>query len=65
VAGQPGSVTGCRAKKERVARLCAWAVLTSARVSACGHERRQFFTGVSLVDVYLLHLHDGMYKNTF
>jgi hypothetical protein len=65
VAGQPGSVTGCRANKERVARLCAWAVLTSARVSACGHERRQFFTGVSLVDVYLLHLHDGMYKNTF
>ena len=34
MAGQPGSVAGIRAKKERVvrvARWCAWTVLTSAR----------------------------------
>ena len=65
MAGQPDSVAGCRAKKERVARLCAWAVLTSARVGAFGHAGRRFFAGVSPVDLSSLPLHDGMYKNTF
>jgi hypothetical protein len=31
VAGQPGSVAGIQAKKERVVCWCAWTVLTSAR----------------------------------
>jgi hypothetical protein len=37
MAGQPGSVAGIRAKKERVvrvARWCAWTVLSSERVGA-------------------------------
>jgi hypothetical protein len=34
VSGQPGLVAGIRAKKERVARWCAWTVPTSARVGA-------------------------------
>jgi hypothetical protein len=65
VAGQPGSVARCRAKKERVARLYAWAALTSARVGACGHAVRRLFARVSPVDLSHLPLHDGMYKNTF
>jgi hypothetical protein len=48
-----------------VACLCAWAVLTSARVNACGHATRRFFAGGSLVDFYRLPLHDGMFKNMF
>jgi len=68
VSGQPSSVAGIRAKKTRgvrVARWCAKAVLSSARVGACGHERRWFFAGFSPVDSSLLPLHDGMFKNTF
>jgi len=34
MAGQPGSVAGIRAKKERVVRWCAWTVLSSERVGA-------------------------------
>ena len=59
VVGQPGSVSGIRAKKERVARRCAWAVLTLT------HAARRFFTGFSPVDLSRLPLHDGMFKNTF
>jgi hypothetical protein len=68
VAGQPGSVAGIRAKKTRGARWarrCVWAVLTSARVGACGHAGRRFFNGFSPVDSSRLPLHDGILKNMF
>ena len=68
VAGQPGSVTGIWAKKTRgvrVARWCAWAVLSSESVGACGHAGRRFFAGFSPVDSAHRPLHDGMVTNTF
>jgi len=68
VAGQPCSVADNRAKTtrgEHGARGCAWAVLSSARVSACGHAGCRFFVGCSPVNLSLLSLHDGNVKNTF
>ena len=68
VAGQPGSVVDNRVKTtrgERGASGRAWAVLSSARVGACGHEGRRFFTGFSPVNASLLPLRDGNVKNTF
>jgi hypothetical protein len=49
----------------RTARWCAWAVWTSAHVSACGHAGRRFFAGFSKVDSSGCPLHYGMFKNTF
>jgi hypothetical protein len=43
----------------------AWAMLSSARVGACGHAGRQFLAGFSPVNSYLLPLHDGNVKNMF
>ena len=68
MAGQPGSVANNRVKTtrgEHGASGRAWAVLSSARVGACGHAGRRFFAGFSAVNFYLLPLHDGMFKNTF
>jgi hypothetical protein len=68
VAGQPGSVADNRVKTtrgERGASGRAWAVLSSARVGACGHAGRRFFAGFSTVDSSGCPLHDGMFKNTF
>jgi len=68
VAGQPGSVADNRVKTtrgERGASGRAWAVLSSARVGACGHAGRRFFAGFSPVDSSGCPLHDGMFKNTF
>ena len=64
MAGQPSSVTGIRAKKERVvrvARWCAWTVLTSARD---GMQHVGSSPGFhQWIPLFLLH--DGMFKNTF
>jgi hypothetical protein len=68
VAGQPGSLADNRVKTtrgERGASGRAWAVLSSARVGACGHAGRRFFAGFSTVDSSGCPLHDGMFKNTF
>ena len=39
VAGQPGSVVGCRAKKEHVGVCCASVSVGSPDVCACGRAR--------------------------
>jgi hypothetical protein len=68
VAGQPGSVADNRVKTtrgERGASGRAWAVLSSARVGACGHAGCRFFAGFSPVNASLLPLRDGNVKNTF
>ena len=68
VAGQPGSVADNRVKTtrgERGASGRAWAVLSSARVGACGHVGRRFVAGFSPVNASLLPLRDGNVKNTF
>jgi hypothetical protein len=54
-----------RAKKtrgSRVARWCAWAASSPARVGACGHVPRQNFTPFSPVASSLPPLHSGMVK---
>jgi len=65
VAGQPGSVVGCRAKKEHVGACCASVSVGSPDIDACGHSGGWFFAGVSPVGCSRFPLHDGMYKNTF
>jgi len=54
-----------RAKKTRgshVARWCAWAASSPARVGACGHARRPISTPFSPVASSLPPLHSGMVK---
>jgi len=66
VAVQPCSVTGSLVKEHgmRMARLCAWAVLTSAVLARSGMQHvsssPEFHQWI-----YCLPLHDGMFKNTF
>jgi hypothetical protein len=57
-----------RAKKmrgSRVARWCAWAASSPARVGACRHVPRQNFASFSPVASSLPSLHSGMVKTQF